>query len=268
MVTSPPLEAFAVVLHDAALPPPEKLSVLFQAICGMTKADAMTRAARASGIVAERLSADHAQRLQFALGNLKHPAAVVPQNALPEAVRGRRVQLLSVSPEAFGVRWQVTGQPELYPWSDLLVMSAAVVHLQREEQLIEAVDTPAPARYRSSLTFETRKRDVSHDVAMASITLGRSRERLETLRMRASELDYATMFGDQLSGSALQSFCTLLARIGMYATAAHVTEETLELMAAAQTSPKLPTSPRFDREEDFDRYQRWLVARELTRLTP
>lgn len=71
------------------------------------------------------------------------------------------------------------------------------------------------------------------------------------------------MLGNQMQPSALQNFCLVLARIGMHATSAMITDETIALISAANAKPVLPKSPRFKSEEEFDQYQRWLVTKAL-----
>jgi hypothetical protein len=100
-------------------------------------------------------------------------------------------------------------------------------------------------------------------MAMATITLGRTPQQLQTLRLRAPELEYTTMLGGDMQPSPLQNFCLVLARIGNHATWAHITDETIELISAANATPRLPKRPRFKSEDEFDSYQRWLVTRAL-----
>lgn len=262
------MEQFAVVLDEYQAPPLEKLAILFQAICGLPKLDATTKAARAAGIVAERLDREAAQRLQAALGNLKFPARLVPQSLVPSTVKGRRVQLVQADAEHFGVRWMLTGKPQKYLWTDVLVISAGVVFQTAKEQILKTVENTglmAQGSGGKSTSTEIIQRDASRDVAMATITLGRAPQQLETLRLRAPELEYLTMFGAEgVRPSALQNFCLLLARIGTQASTAHITNETIELIAAGNDSPRLPRSPRFESEEAFDHYQRWLVTNSLS----
>lgn len=261
------MEQFAVVLEQYQAPPLEKLAFLFQAICGLPKLDATTKAARAIGIVAERLNLEVARRLQTALGNLKFPARLVPQVLVPSTVKGRRVQLVVADADQFGVRWMLTGHPQNYLWTDVLVISAGVVVQAAKEQILKTVEITgllAQAYGGKSTSTEIIQRDASRDVAMATITLGRAPQQLETLRLRAPELEYATMFGaDRVRSSPLENFSLLLARIGSHASAARITDETIELISAANHSPRLPGSPRFESEEAFDQYQRWLVASSL-----
>jgi hypothetical protein len=257
------VEQFAVVLDQYDSPPPEKLAVLFHAVCGLPLLDARQRAARAGAIVAERLPGDAARHLQTALGNLGFPSRVVPQDLVPESTKGRRVQLVLPTPQQFAVRWKVTGGPQVYPWSDVLVISAAVVFHERTEQVMTTHENWV-GRGHLEVHSEFSQKDVSRDVAMATITLGRSPDTLETLRLRAPEMEYATIFGEEnVRPTPLENFCLLLARIGTLATTAHITEETIELIAAARARPRLPKSPRFESEDDFDEYQRWLVTRRL-----
>ncbi len=259
------MNQFAVILEAFDPPPPEKLSALFQMLLGLPKLDANQKAGRVRGIVAEDLPEDMAKRLQLALGNLKFSARPVPQIHVPEAVRGRRVQLLSIEPQQLGVRWTITGPLQFYAWTDVLVISAGVVFHRSEEQFLHTTlhRKPIGSRYGPQETTEVKKRDISRDIAIAAVTL-RTLSGLETMRLRAPELEYGTMFGEEnLRPSPLQNFCLLLARLGTHATAAHVTEETIELMAAAHASPRLPRSPRFESEEEFDSYQRWLVVKNV-----
>jgi hypothetical protein len=266
------MEEFAVLLEQYQPPPQEKLSALFQAVCGLPKLDALTKAARAGGIIAEKLNGEQARNLQTALGNLKFPARVVPQATVPTTVKGRRVHWLAAEPAQLSVRWTLTGPIDFYPWSDVLVISAAVVFHQAKEQVLKTVrqsglmgnafggrSVYSPANYTTEITH----RDASKDMAMATITLGNSPQKLQTLRVRHTELEYGTMLAGNAGSSALQNFCLVLARIGNYATTAHLTDETIELIAAAHSSPQLPRSPRFASEVEFDQYQRWLVTRQL-----
>jgi hypothetical protein len=265
------MSEFAIVLEQYQPPPPEKLSALFQAVLGLPKLDATTKAARATGILAEKLDGDQARRLQMALGNMQVPAQAVPQALVPATVKGRRVQWISANAEHFSVRWTFTGPIDFHPWSDVLVISAAVVLHAEKEQVIKtttdytlAGHLTATTRGRYPTTTEITHRDVSRDMGMATITLGREPQQLRTLRFRATEMEYATMFSaGEARPTALENFCLLLARIGNFATGAHITDETIELIAAASTTPRLPNSPRFDSEDAFDHYQRWLVARRL-----
>src|SRR5687768_10877327 len=121
------MSEFAVVLEQYLPPPPEKLSALFQAVLGMAKLDATTKAARATGILAEKLDGDQARRLQTALANMGFPTQAVPQERVPSTVKGRRVQWVSANAEHFSVRWTPTGPIDFHPWSEVLVISAAVV---------------------------------------------------------------------------------------------------------------------------------------------
>lgn len=259
------MDQFAVVTDRYEAPPPEKLAALLQGVCGLPMLDARQKASRACGIVAERLPADVAERLRFALGNLQFPASLLPQAVIPATVKGRRVQFILAGSQQLGVRWSPTGKPRFYPWSEVLVISAAVVFRERKEQVLHTVEQHGllSGRHMPNYTTEVTQRDTSHDVAMAAITLGRTPQQLETFRIRATEMEYATMFGEAQRANPLENFCLLLARIGTHATDAHITDETLELMAAASATPRLPKSPRFDSEDEFDRYQRWLVARKL-----
>jgi hypothetical protein len=263
------MSQFAVVLEQFEPPPAEKLAILFQAVCGLPKIDAGTKAARAKGIVVEKVDGEVARKLQTALGNLKFPARVVPQGLVPEIVRGRRVRWISADAEQFSVRWTQTGAIDFYPWSDVLVVSAGVVYHKSEEQVLKTVRQSGMSAFLgrgggASYTTEVSKVDTSCDMAMATVTLGRAVQQLQTLRLRAPELEYATMLDPAtIRQSSLNNFCLVLARIGMHATSAQITDETIELIAAAQTTPVLPKSPRFASEEEFDQYQRWLVTRAL-----
>jgi len=265
------MEEFAVVLDQYQPPPTEKLSALFQAVLGLPRLDATTKAAKATGILAEKLDGDQARRLQFALGNLKYPAQSVPQAAVPESVKGRRVQWVLANADQLSVRWTFTGPIDFHAWSDVLVISAAVVRHEEKEQVIKtttdyslAGQLMASTRGRYPTTTEIGHRDVSRDMAMATITLGSGPQHLQTFRMRATELEYASMLDPAIARpTALENFCLVLAQIGNQATSAYVTEETVQLIAAANSTPRLPKSPRFDSEDQFDHYQRWLVTRRL-----
>lgn len=260
------MEQFAVVLEQYQPPPADKLAFFFQAICGLPKLDALTKAARATGILVERVDHQVAQKLQLALGNQQCPARIVPQALVPATVKGRRVQWLSADAGQFSVRWTLTGAVDFHPWSDVLVISAGVVFHEEQEQVIKAPPLSfAGGRNASSHTAKIVKIDKSRDMAMATITLGRKPQELQTLRFRAPELEYATMLGEEnMLASTLQNFCLVLARIGMHATSAQITDETIELIAAANATPRLPRSPRFESEDEFDHYQRWLVTRALS----
>lgn len=258
------MSRYAIVLEAYDPPPVEKLSALFQMLLGLSKLDANQQATRVRGIVAENLPEDIAKRLQLALGNLKHPTRLVPQANVPECVRGRRVQLLSIEPLRLGIRWAITGDLQYYAWSDVLVISACVVfHKSSEQYLVSEPVFPMlrdPRSRREDVTV-VKKRDTSRDMAMAAVTV-RSPRGLETMRLRAPELEYSSMLGEEnLRPSSLQNFCLVLARLGTQAAAAHITEETLELVEAAHTSPRLPRSPRLESEDEFDLYQRWLVVK-------
>jgi hypothetical protein len=262
---------FAVILEQYQLPPPEKLSALFQAVLGLPKLDATTKAARAKGVLAEKLDGDQARRLQMALANLQHPAQVVPQALVPATAKGRRVQWIAANAEQLSVRWTLTGPIDFHPWSEVLVISAAVVFHAEKEQVIKTTSDyslmghlMAPARGHVRTQTEIAHRDVSRDMAMATVTLGRSPQQLQTFRLRAPELEYVTMLdGGSARPSVLENFCLVLARLGNHATSAHITDETIELIAAANSTPRLPKSPRFESEDEFDHYQRWLVTRRL-----
>src|SRR6476469_6896034 len=102
------MSQFAVILDSPEPPPPEKLSILYQAVCGIPKFDANTKAARAGGIIMERVDGEVARKLQFALGNLQFPARIVAQGSVPEVVRGRRVQWIAADAAQFSVRWTLT----------------------------------------------------------------------------------------------------------------------------------------------------------------
>ena len=256
------MQLCAVILDAYSAPPTEKLAILFQAVCGWPRTDAMTRAARARGIVAERLPHITAQRLQEALQNLGFSAAVIDQrNVLPK-VRARRVQLLLPEREQLGVRWTLTAKPQWYRWADVAVVSAGVVFHEDREQVIEteAVEHLWP-RHAMELRTEIKHRDTSRDIAMATISLGSSLANMEHLRIRAPEVEYSTVFGEASRPSALENFCLLLARVGLGASQALITPETVELISAANASPRLPKEPRFASETDFDDYQRWLLVR-------
>jgi hypothetical protein len=265
------MDQFAVILEQYQPPPAEKMAVLFQAVVGLPKLDAMTKAARATGIVVESVDAEVARKLQLALGNQQCPARIVPQAMVPANVKGRRVQWVFANAEQFSVRWTLTGPIEFYPWSDVLVISAGVVFHSSKEQVIKTVQQydvlghlSSTSRGHISTTTEISHKDTSRDMAMATITLGRAPQQLQTLRLRAPELEYTTMLGSNMQPSPLQSFCLVLARIGTYATSAQITDETIELISAANATPRLPKSPRFKSEDEFDHYQRWLVTKALT----
>jgi hypothetical protein len=261
------MEQFAVVLEQYQPLAAEKLAILFQAVVGMPKLDAMTKAARATGIVVEQVDAEVAQKLQLALSNQKCPARIVPQAIVPAHVKGRRVQWVAADAEQFSIRWTLTGPIEFYPWTDVLVISAGVVFHEAKEQVIKTVQTyglsTSGRGVRSDYRTEISQRDTSRDMAMATITLGRVPQQLQTLRLRAPELEYTTMLGSSMQPSSLQNFCLVLARIGTFATAAQITDETIALIAAANVKPRLPKSPRFESEDEFDHYQRWLVTKAL-----
>jgi hypothetical protein len=256
------MQQFALVLDDYVQPPVEQLSALFQAVCGWTRVDAMQRAARVRGILAERLAGPIAGQLATALTKAGMTASIVLQSAMPQTVRGRRVNLLLPEADRLGIRWTLTSQPQWHPWHEVLVMSAGVVFHEAKEQVIrsEAVTHYWP-RHAVELRTEVTQRDASRDLAMAAISLGTSPQAMQHLRIRAPEVEYATIFGDDVQPSSLQNFCLLLARIGLRATGASITPETMALIEAGHTSPRLPSNPRFAREDDFDDYQRWLVAR-------
>jgi hypothetical protein len=260
------MEQFAVILEQYQPPPAEKMAVLFQAVCGMAKLDAMTKAAKAGGIVVEQVDAETARKLQLGLANQKCPARIVPQASVPPGVKGRRVQWVAADPAQFSVRWTLTGPVEFHAWSEVRVISAGVVFHESKEQVIKTVETfglSASGRgFRPDYRTEISHKDTSRDMAMATITLGRPQQ-LQTLRLRAPELEYATMLGENTQPSALQNFCLVLARIGTHATSAHITDETIELISAANATPRLPKSPRFKSEDEFDSYQRWLVTKAL-----
>jgi hypothetical protein len=260
------MDQFAVILEQYQPPPAEKMAVLFQAVCGMAKLDATTRAARAGGIVVEQVDAEVARKLQLGLKNQQCPARIVPQAKVPANVKGRRVQWLAADAEQFSVRWTMTGPIEFYSWSEVLVISAGVVFHAAQEQVIKEVAQYGLMgnRYSPNYRTEISQRDVSRDMAMATITLGRAPQQLQTLRFRAPELEYATILGPGKQASPLQNFCLVLARIGTYATSAQITDETIELISAANATPRLPRSPRFKSEDEFDQYQRWLVTRALS----
>lgn len=260
------MDQFAVLLEQYQPLPAEKMAVLFQAVCGMAKLDAMTKGAKAGGIVCEQVDAETASKLQVALANQKCPARIIPQAAVPAHVKGRRVQWIAANAEQFSVRWTLTGPIESYPWSDVLVISAGVVFHEAKEQVIKTVQTfgvSASGRMRSDYQTKISRRDTSRDMAMATITLGRAPQALQTLRLRAPELEYTTMLGNQMQPLPLQNFCLVLARIGMHATSAQITDETIALISAANAKPRLPKNPRFKSEEEFDQYQRWLVTKAL-----
>ena len=261
------MEQFAILLEQYQPPPAEKLAVLFQAVCGLPKLDAMTKAAKAGGIIVEQVDGETARKLHLALTNQKCPSRIVPQAIVPPGVKGRRVQWVAADPTQFSVRWTLTGPVEFYPWSDVLVISAGVVFHESKEQVIKTVETygisPTGRGLRPDYRTEITQKDTSRDMAMATITLGRTPLQLLTLRLRAPELEYTTMLGGDMQPSPLQNFCLVLARIGTLATSAHITDETIELISAANATPRLPKSPRFASEDEFDSYQRWLVTRAL-----
>lgn len=259
------MDQFALILEQYQPVPTEKMAVLFQAVCGMARLDAMTKAAKAGGIVVEQVDAETARKLQLGLTNQKCPARVVPQASVAVGVKGRRVQWVAADPAQFSVRWTLTGPVEFHAWSEVLVISAGVVFHESKEQVIKTVQTyglSASGRGAPDYRTEISHKDTSRDMAMATITLGRSPQ-LQTLRLRAPELEYSTMLGQNTQPSALQNFCLVLARIGTHATSAHITDETIELIAAANATPRLPKSPRFKSEDEFDQYQRWLVTKAL-----
>jgi hypothetical protein len=256
------MELYSVVLETYATPPLEKLAALFQAICGWPRVDAITRANRARGIIAERLPAPLANQLQTALGNLGFASQMVRQQSVPASARGRRVQLLLPEKERLGVRWTLTGKPRWYDWQEVAVVSAAVVFHEEKEQVIRTEPmSDWPDRHALAAHTEITTRDVSRDMAMATVTLGKSPATLEHLRFRAPEVEYTTILGDDLRATPLENFCLLLARLGTHAANALITDETIELISASTTSPRLPRSPRFESEDEFDDYQRWLVVR-------
>lgn len=262
------MDQFAVILEQYQPPPAEKLAILFQAVVGLPKLDAMTKAARATGIIVEQVDAEVARKLQLALGNQKCPARIVPQAVVPANVKGRRVQWVAADPGQFSVRWSLTGAIDFYSWSDVLVISAGVVFHASKEQVLKTVQTygltGVGLGVRADYRTEVSHKDTSRDMAMATITLGRAPQQLQTLRLRAPELEYTTMLGEaNMRPSPLQNFCLVLARIGMHATSAQITDETIELISAANATPRLPRSPRFESEDEFDHYQRWLVAKAL-----
>src|SRR5436190_21559252 len=109
------MDQFAVILEQYQPLPAEKMAVLFQAVCGMAKLDAMTKAAKAGGIVVEQVDGELANKLQLGLANQKCPARIVPQATVPAPVKGRRVQWVAADAEQFSVRWTLTGPIEFYP---------------------------------------------------------------------------------------------------------------------------------------------------------
>src|SRR6186997_536501 len=173
------MDQFAVILEQYQPPPPEKMAILFQAVVGLPKLDAMTKAARATGIVVEGVDADVARKLQLALKNQQCPARIAPQAIVPPNVKGRRVHWVAADAEQFSVRWTLTGPIEFYPWTDVLVISAGVVFHASKEQVLKTVEGYGVPRMlghglQPEYRTEISHKDTSRDMAMATITLGRS----------------------------------------------------------------------------------------------
>lgn len=247
----------AVVLEKYEQPPPEKLAALLQAICGQSRIDALQRARRAKGILIDDLPPEQAEPLCAALTRIGWPARMVPA-ARVRNFRCSRVQWVRAEETALAVRWTLTGQPQRYDWSAVLAISAAVVFQKREEKLYHLRDRPG-VKGRVDLEPELETRDLSRDVAMATISLRGVGDEPVSLRLRAPELEYATILGDDVEDNAFASFCLLLARIGSRATHAVIAPETLELLAATAAHRHLPKEPRFASEEQFDAYAHWLL---------
>jgi hypothetical protein len=172
--------------------------------------------------------------------------------------RCSRVQWVLAEEHEFAVRWTLTGQPQRYAWPDVLAISAAVVFQKREEKMYHLRESPG-VKGRVDLAPELETRDLSRDVAMATISLSGVGQEPISLRLRAPELEYATILGDDMGENGFASFCLLLARIGSRALNAVIAPETLELLAASPENRRLPKEPRFEREEQFDAYAHWLL---------
>lgn len=262
------MELFAVVLERYERVDTAKLAFLLEANCGFARIDAKQKAAAARGIVAERIARPAAEKLQAALRNLGHSAIVQPQSQIVDNVKARRVHYLVPLPDGLEVRWgNITGH-ETFAWERVLVISAAVVFMEETQKVLKvtqgwSISPNSALGVRPDFQTETVNRDESRDVAMAMISLERTSGMCDHILLRATELEYKAILGTSGQPSALQNFALLLAMIGNLSTAALITDETAELIAAASTSPRLPREPRFKNEDEFDLYQRWLLAKRM-----
>jgi hypothetical protein len=249
----------AVILERWQRPTDSLLVDLFARHGGLPPPVAKKLAERASGIVWENAPRPSADAIVAGLRELGFPAQVIAQSHIPPPSSPRRVHLLALDDEHLGVQLRYTGPLDAIAWNDVLTISAGA--FQSEKSTTKTTVTTL-SHGMVVVTDEHVQVDIARDLVVELFALPLAdRTQLLHIRLHSQEVNYAQSMGGTIQESWREKFSMLVAKLGLRAEQALVSEQTEALVASGMHPQLCTTYPYFESEAEFASHNRWLLAR-------
>jgi len=248
----------------------ELLADALQAPLGLLRQDAIQRARKARGIVAERLTSTQADAVARELGANGIQTRVVPQEQIVRIEKPVLVKFLQPNPDGLHVQLGYSSSSRIVPWERVKLISAGKIraaregvgHRPRRKRLsvfgrgvdmgaflgAPVWDRPGPSASRADRAVE-----------LADVFVDESNGAYLHVRLRNRDLYYAAILEEEATSDFKTDFRRLLAKVVARADHA-VWNPGLDVMLGEPGAEGLdPADADFGQEDEFTSYTRWLL---------
>jgi hypothetical protein len=193
------------------------------------------------------------------------PAQMVAQSHVAAPSTPRRVHVLVLDGEHLGVQLRYSGPPEWVAWNDVLAISAGA--FKTESKQTELVQMTVPLAGMPTITQERVQVEIARDLVVEFFGLPLAdRSRVLHVRLHCQEVNYAQTMGGTIHESWREKFSRLVAKLGLRAERALVSEQTEALVASGMQPQNCDVYPYFADEEEFAAHNRWLLTRKRSEV--